>query len=54
MTWKTIADRAAKDEVRRSVLREAEERYRNELMDSDERELLWNRILRLRRALALA
>jgi len=42
------------DEVRRAILREAEERYRNELMDTDERELLWNRILRLKRLLKLA
>jgi hypothetical protein len=33
-------------------LREAEHRYRNELMDDEERELLLDRIRRLRKALA--
>jgi predicted Fe-S protein YdhL (DUF1289 family) len=33
------------------VLREAEERYRNELMDDEERQLLLDRIKRLRRRL---
>ena len=53
MTWTRIADKALEDEVRRTVLREAEERYRNELMNLDEREVLWNRIVLLRRQLKL-
>ena len=40
-------------EVKRTVLREAETRYRQEHLDWDEREQLWNRILRLRRSLYL-
>jgi hypothetical protein len=43
---------AVRDEVRRAVLREAEARYRNELIDDEERQLLLDRIRRLRKALA--
>ena len=43
---------AVRDEVRRTILREAEARYRNELMDDEERQLLLDRIRRLRKALA--
>jgi len=39
--------------VQRTILREAETRYRHELRDWEERELLWNRILKLRRQLGL-
>lgn len=42
------------DEVRRTILREALTRYRSELLDMDEREILWNRIVRLRRQIGLA
>jgi len=45
---------ALKDERRRCALREAERRYRHELMDMDEREEVWSRILRLRRLLRIA
>jgi len=45
---------AVSNEVRRSILREAEDRYRNELMDDEERMFLWDHILRLRRQLKLA
>jgi len=45
---------AVDNEVRRTVLRESLTRYRNELMDIDERELLWARIVRLRKQLKLA
>jgi hypothetical protein len=41
---------AVRDEVRRAVLPEA--RYRNELIDDEERQLLLDRIRRLRKALA--
>jgi len=42
-----------RDEVLRTILREALNRYRNELLHDDERLLLWVRILRLRRQLKL-
>ena len=48
-----ILENALTDEAKRAVLHEAETRYRNELMSMDEREVLWNRILRLRRSLNL-
>jgi hypothetical protein len=37
------------DEVKRTVLREAQARYRNELVGDEERQLLLDRIKRLRR-----
>jgi len=40
--------------VLRQVLKEAVDRYNNELMSVDERELLLDRIKRLRRSLKLA
>ena len=43
--------RGLRDEVRRTILREAEERFRHELLEDDERQVLRDRILRLRRAL---
>jgi hypothetical protein len=49
-----ILKNALTDEAKRAVLHEAETRYRHELVDIDEREILWNRILRLRRQLKLA
>ena len=54
MSRKRILEGAVPNEVRRLILREAEERYRHENMSWDERELLWNRIVRLRRQLKLA
>ena len=36
-------------EVKRTILREAEERYRHALMGDEERQLLLDRIKRLRR-----
>jgi hypothetical protein len=45
---------AVDDEVRRTILRESLERYRHELMSDVEREVLWDRIVRLRKALGLA
>ena len=49
-----ILQNALTDEVRRTILRESLNRYRNELMDEEEQMLLWDRILRLRRQLKLA
>ena len=54
MTTQRILRNAVRDEAKRTILREAETSYRHELMDTEERELLWNRILRLRRQLKLA
>ncbi len=48
-----ILQDALTDEVKRTILRETETRYRHELVDTAERELLWNRILKLRRQLRL-
>ena len=44
-----ILRQAVRDETRRTILREAVARYRNELMDDEERQLLFDRIKRLRR-----
>ena len=44
---------ALPDEVKRTILREAEERYRNELMGDEERQLLLDRIRRLSRELGI-
>ena len=41
------------EEQVRTVLREAEDRYRNEMMDDSERLMLLDRIKRLRRRLGL-
>ena len=46
-----ILRRARRDEVKRTILREAEARYRHELLDDEERLLLLERVLRLRRDL---
>jgi hypothetical protein len=43
---------AVRDEVKRTILREAEHRYRNELMGDVERQLLLDRIKRIRRTLS--
>jgi hypothetical protein len=50
MATQRILRGALRDEVKRTVLREAEYRYRNKLMDDEERQLLLDRIKRLRRA----
>ena len=49
----SVLKTALPDEVKRMVLREALIRYRNELMDDQERALLEDRIQRLRRQLGL-
>ena len=48
-----ILRRAVSDETRRMILRESLARYRNELMDDEERMLLLDRIRRIRRQLRL-
>ncbi len=40
---------AVRDEVKRTILREATQRFNHELMDDEERQLLLDRIKRLRR-----
>ena len=47
-----ILRQSLRDEVKRTILREAETRYRHELMDDEERQRLLDRIRRLRQALA--
>jgi hypothetical protein len=47
-----ILRQGLRDEARRTILREAEHRYRNELMDDEERQLLLDRIKRLRSTLS--
>jgi hypothetical protein len=44
-----IPRRAIRDEARRTILREAVDRFNNVLMDDEERQLLLDRIKRLRR-----
>jgi hypothetical protein len=44
-----ILRRAIRDEARRTILREAVDRFNNVLMDDEERQLLLDRIKRLRR-----
>jgi hypothetical protein len=52
MAVKSLAEEC-RDERRRTILREAETRYRNEHMGDEERQLLLDRIKRLRRKLRL-
>ena len=49
-----ILRRVLSDEAKLTILRESLARYRNELMDDEERMLLLDRIKRLRRELKLA
>jgi len=53
MVVKSLAEEC-RDERRRTILREAETRYQNELLDDEERQLLLDRIKRIRRQLRLA
>ena len=53
MAKRSVLQDAVPNEVRRTVLREAEDRYRNELMSDEERQLLLYRIKRLRRTLGV-
>jgi hypothetical protein len=50
MATHSILRQGLRDEVKRTILREAQARYRHELMDDEERQLLLDRIKRLRRA----
>jgi hypothetical protein len=54
LTKKSLPKNALPDEVRRTILRESLARFRNELVDDEERQLLLDRIRRLRRQLRLA
>ncbi len=47
-----ILRQGLRDETRRTILREAEARYRHEFMDDGERPLLLGRIKRLRQGKA--
>ena len=51
MARRSVLQDAVPNEVRRVILREALNRYRNELLDDEERQLLLDRIRRLRRSL---
>jgi len=53
MATHRILRQGLRDEAKRTVLREAQARYLHELMDSDERLEVWERIVRLRRQLGL-
>ena len=53
MAKERILQNAVSNEVRRTVLHEAEDRNRNELMSDEERQLLLDRIKRLRRTLGV-
>jgi len=52
MAIKSLAEEC-RDERRRMILRESEDRYRSELMTDEERQLLLDRIRRLRRTLGV-
>jgi len=54
MATKRILQDAVSNEMRRRILRASLNRYRNELMDDEERQLLLDRIKRLQRELKLA
>jgi len=53
MAKRSVLQNVVSNEVRRTILREAEDRYRNELMSDEERMLLLDRIRRLRRTLGV-
>ena len=52
MAKERILQNAVSDEVRRTVLRESLDRYRNELLDDEERLVLHDRIIALKKKLA--
>jgi hypothetical protein len=52
MATKRILRQETRREISRTILREAEARYRNELMDDEERLHVLDRIRRLRKALS--
>ena len=51
MAKKSLLQDTVPDEVRRTILCEAEDRYRNELMVDEERMLLLDQIRRIRKQL---
>ena len=53
MAKERILQNAVSNEVLRRILRESINRYRNELMDDEERQLFLDRIRRLRRMLGV-
>ena len=53
MATRRILRNALTDEAKRTILRESLDRYRNELLGDEERQLLQDRIGRLRRTLKL-
>ena len=53
MARRSLLETSLTDEARSTVLREAEERYRRELMDDEERQLLLDRIRRLRKTVGV-
>jgi hypothetical protein len=53
MASQRIQKNALTDEVKRTILRESLDRYRNELLGDEERQHLQDRIGRLRRDLGL-
>ena len=52
VSTRRILRQETKREISRTILREAEHRYRNELLADEERQLLLDRIKRLRKALS--
>jgi transposase-like protein len=53
MATKRIPRQETKREISRTILREAEQRFRHELMDDEARQVLRDRVLKLRRELRL-
>jgi hypothetical protein len=53
MARRSLLRNAVRDETRRTILREALSRYRSELLDTEERLELEDRIRKLRRRLGL-
>jgi len=54
MASRRIQKNALTDEVKRTIVRESVIRYRNEIASDEERQLLHDRIKRIRRQLGLA
>ncbi len=48
-----ILRKGLSDEVKRTILREGLDRYRHELLDDEERQILHDRVLKLSRELGL-
>ena len=51
--WSFWVERAVADEAKRTALREAVDRYDHELLEDEERQLLLDRIRRLRQSLGI-